>query len=116
MFEPQRLSHNAFVRIADRGEEVFLSAVSAYEVEYKRLRGQMPKLAVDFTELALPFDFIWLPVEPEDAIEAARLDSGHRDPWDRILAAQARRRNLELVTADAAIHAAKDEWAVRLVW
>ncbi|WP_210201583.1 PIN domain-containing protein [Bosea sp. CS1GBMeth4] len=47
----------------------------------------------------------WLPIERDDAIDAGRLPSLHRDPFDRMIVAQAMRRQLTLVTSDSSLGA-----------
>ncbi len=44
-----------------------------------------------------------LPIDSEDAIVAGRLPWDHRDPFDRVIVAQALRRNLTVVTRDAKV-------------
>jgi PIN domain nuclease of toxin-antitoxin system len=117
MTAPERLSPVAFTRIGGNTEVAYLSAATAYEIEFKSARNpRMPSIGPDLPSLARVAGFSWLSIEAEDAAEAARLAGPHRDPWDRILAAQAKRRNFELITADAAIHAAAPGWGVRLLW
>lgn len=78
---------------------VYLSAVSVYEIEVKMAAG---RLAIEGDYLATanrlrchPLDF-----NRDHAREAARLPLLHRDPFDRMLIAQARVEGLTLATAD----------------
>ena len=78
---------------------VWASSVSAWELEVKRLRGLL-KVPLD---LAFAFDASGLrplPVTVAHALAAARLPQHHRDPFDRILVAQAATEGLTLVTSD----------------
>lgn len=83
----------------EAAEEAVVSAASVWEVEIKRSVG---KLAVpsDFREQIRSAGFRDLAITSLHAEEAARLPSHHRDPFDRILIAQARVEGLVLVTAD----------------
>lgn len=56
--------------------------------------------------------FEHLPISVVDAERAGRLPGPHRDPFDRILAAQALARDLAVLSADAAL----DAYGIRRVW
>ena len=95
-----RLSETARGLILDSGNDLLVSAVTIYEIELKakrrrvdlppqELRAALRRNAVD--DLA---------VTHEHAEYAAWLDWDHRDPWDRLLAAQARLESCALVSAD----------------
>ena len=95
-----RLSVTARGLIVDRENAVLVSAVSIYELEYKARRG---RLALPSQELraALRRNAVEdLPITHDHADYAAQLDWEHRDPWDRLLAAQARLENCSLVSVD----------------
>jgi PIN domain nuclease of toxin-antitoxin system len=79
-----------------------VSAASIWEAEIKRVAG---KLSIDIepVEEVGRSGFLPLPVTFEDAIEAARLPPHHRDPFDRMLIAQAQRHGMTLVTRDRRI-------------
>ena len=95
-----RLSETARGLILDTRNDLFVSAVTIYEIELKakrrridlppqELRAALRRNAVD--DLAITH---------EHAEYAAWLDWDHRDPWDRLLAAQARLESCALVSAD----------------
>ena len=93
-----RLSTNARVAI-EQAEIVWVSAVSAWEIEAKRSRGLLR--APDDLERTLGgFDLRPLSLTISHAIAAARLPMHHRDPFDRMLVAQASLESLTLLTAD----------------
>ena len=95
-----RLSATARRLIVDRENAVLVSAVSIYELEYKARHG---RLALPSQELraALRRNAVEdLPITHDHADYAAQLDWEHRDPWDRLLAAQARLENCSLVSVD----------------
>lgn len=77
-----------------------MSAASIWEAEIKRVSG---KLAIDVEPVdeARRSGFVPLDITFDDALRAARLPPLHRDPFDRMLVAQAMSRGLTLVTRDA---------------
>ena len=110
---PERLSGPARNAIESRANTVLASAVSGYEIELKRSRD--PILAAVPWGLyagALEAGFEWLSIEPAHAILAGRLPLHHRDPCDRLLAAQALSEDAVLVTADPWL----TPYGVRTLW
>ena len=98
LLEPRRLSCEAR-RIINEEPHVFVSAASLWEIETKR---QIGKLNVQ-GDVRGPFQRYGLrelPVRWVHAAQLALLPLIHRDPFDRILAAQALAENMTLVTAD----------------
>jgi PIN domain nuclease of toxin-antitoxin system len=100
---PERLKDDARDKIASPDSEVFLSAVSTWEMAIKIAAGKL-QLPVPMDELIpeslLRDDFGSLPLQQHHCFELARLPMHHRDPFDRMLVAQARAEQLTLVTAD----------------
>jgi PIN domain nuclease of toxin-antitoxin system len=99
--EPEKLSSGVRSSLQRGEDEVYVSAVSAYEIDLKRPRD--PKLAGlpdDVASYALSIGLTWLPVTPSQASEAARLPLIHRDPWDRLIIAQARAIDAAILTVD----------------
>lgn len=95
------LSRRATVLIQDRDNVVLVSAVSAYEIEFKRARDPaLAALPADLDEAVGLQDFDWLPVSPAHAIAAGRLPRLSGDPFDRLLAAQALSENATILTRD----------------
>jgi PIN domain nuclease of toxin-antitoxin system len=89
--------------IASKDAEVYLSAVSSWEMAIKIASGklQLPRPLEEMVpESLLADDFRNLPLQPHHCFELGRLPMHHRDPFDRMLIAQARVENLTLVTAD----------------
>ncbi|MCK9462051.1 MAG: type II toxin-antitoxin system VapC family toxin [Proteobacteria bacterium] len=102
--EPDRLNAEARERIADRGNDLFLSAASAWEIAIKHRIGRLPLPAPpeEFVPARLVRDgVIPLPVEHRHALRVASLPALHRDPFGRLLVAQAQIERLVLATADA---------------
>ena len=93
-----RLPRQAKIAIQDAAE-VWVSAVSAWEIESKRSRGLLD--APGDLEKTLHADGMrTLPVTVSHAVAAARLPLHHRDPFDRMLVAQASMESLVLLTSD----------------
>jgi PIN domain nuclease of toxin-antitoxin system len=79
--------------------EVLVSAASVWEAEIKAATGRLLLRADLDTELA-QHSFEPLDISPAHAVAAARLPVHHRDPFDRMLVAQAQLEDLTLVTRD----------------
>ena len=97
-------SSNAVETLVDDANDALVSAVSIWELEIKRLKGQLeaPSDLLDRIEDA---GFRLLSLTPDNALDAARLPPHHRDPFDRLLVAQAQGEAATLVTADEALAA-----------
>jgi PIN domain nuclease of toxin-antitoxin system len=78
---------------------VYVSAASIWEVEIKRAVGRL-RAPADLTARVEDSGYERLPITFEHAREAGRLPLHHRDPFDRVLVAQARLDGLTLMTAD----------------
>ncbi|MEP6729836.1 MAG: type II toxin-antitoxin system VapC family toxin [bacterium] len=92
--------------LIQRASEVRFSAASAWEIAVKINAGKLklPKNADIAAELAHS-GFLVLPVELAHAEQMRHLPVLHRDPFDRLLVAQARVEELTLVTVDRALSA-----------
>jgi len=82
--------------------DIFLSPVSLWEITIKQATGKLPGPA-DLAERVCGMGFRELPVTHVHAIAAGRLPPHHRDPFDRILVAQAATEGLTLVSRDESI-------------
>lgn len=84
-------------------DEVFVSAVSAYEISRKYHLGKWPEaepLIDGFERIAAAESFSILGLKALHAINAGKLPGEHRDPFDRLIAAQASTEGMGLVSAD----------------
>ena len=84
-------------------DQVFISAVSAYEIMYKYKIGKLQgfeDVAGNYFDVLKEFGADELPVTTHHAHYAGELDWEHRDPFDRLLVAQAHVDNLILITDD----------------
>ncbi len=103
LLDSPRLGALARAAIADPGHLILISTVSVWEMAQKHGRGRWPEvgpgLATIEADLAR-LDFRVLPLTLAHALAAGALDWAHRDPFDRMLAAQALAEGATLVTAD----------------
>ena len=100
--EPQRLSEEAVTLINDTGNRLYFSAASLWEVVIKR-----GLVRADFTvdphllrRGLVENGYLELPVSARHTLAVAHLPPIHRDPFDRILVAQAESEGLRLLTSD----------------
>ena len=93
------LAQAARAAIADGGNEVFVSAASAWEIAIKHELGKLD-VPQDLTEAIDSAAFTGLPITIEHARLAGALSPHHRDPFDRMLIAQAQAESLTIVTRD----------------
>ena len=101
--EPERLSAQALGQISNARNEVFLSAVSVWEMAIKRRLGKLPlpEPVAAYVARRLETDnVIALAVSTGHAAGVEALEALHRDPFDRLLIVQARQEGLRLLTAD----------------
>ena len=102
---PDQVSAAAREQIADSTREVMVSAVSAWEIAIKTRLGRLdgePLLSA-WPDIMAAMAVTELAIEGADAILAGRLAWNHRDPFDRMIVAQAARRGLTIATRDADI-------------
>ena len=109
------LSKTAHGVIADEASEVLVSAASAWEIATKHRIGKLAgagKVLPDIARAIADQGFGSLPISVDDGARAGALPGHHRDPFDRILIAQALARNIVLVSNEALF----DRYAVRRLW
>jgi PIN domain nuclease of toxin-antitoxin system len=106
-----RVSEPARIALEDERNRVVVSAVSVWEIAVKRSLG---KLTIEdgWSRALARLGFDALPVTALHAEAVERLPWHHRDPFDRLLVAQAATDGLELVISDARLSA----YGVDLVW
>ncbi len=99
--DDKMLGAKARAAIANPDVQVFVSAASAWEISIKMTLGKLD--APENLEEALDTSgFTPLPITIDHALAAGRLPEHHRDPFDRMLIAQAQLERLTLVTHDGA--------------
>jgi PIN domain nuclease of toxin-antitoxin system len=91
---------NAAIVVADRSNRIITSVASVYEIQFKIHLGKLSPLDTRPEEIFNDVSSETVPVLFEDANRAAELAWAHRDPWDRIIAAQALRLNATLISSD----------------
>lgn len=99
-----RLSDSAEALLTDPDSEIFLSAASAWEVSIKwsKRRLELPAHPDEVISKVVTIGGISrLPISFADACAVADLPFHHRDPFDRLLIAQAKRNGLRIMTANS---------------
>jgi PIN domain nuclease of toxin-antitoxin system len=100
--DPGRLSKDARKAIRDGRNAVYVSAAVAWEIAIKKALGKLD--APDDLEAALEASrFLPLPVTIAHALAVRSLPDHHRDPFDRLLIAQALHEGFRLVSRDPVI-------------
>ena len=113
--DSRRLSETAHRAISDEANEVLVSAASAWEITTKHRLGKLPGadlIAADITGAIANQGFGELTITVEAAARAGALPGPHRDPFDRMLIAQALARNLVLISIDPLF----DRYGVHRLW
>lgn len=108
LFEAEMMSSSAFDIMAEPTIDLFVSAVTPMEISTKYRKGKLPGAAPligRFAATARAEGWKPLPIELAHGDLAGSFASPHRDPWDRLLAAQAKVEDLTLVTNDAKMKA-----------
>jgi PIN domain nuclease of toxin-antitoxin system len=101
--------------IADTKNTVVVSAASAWEIATKVRLGKLPTgagLAADFTGYIERERFQLLSISVEHALRAGLLPGSHRDPFDRMLIAQAQAENLPILSKEVIF----DAFGLRRIW
>jgi PIN domain nuclease of toxin-antitoxin system len=110
-----RLSERARDLISTPGSTVMFSVASAYEIAMKVALGKLELPAGPARYLPdriARHGFLVLPIALDHATRAGLLPSIHRDPWDRLLIAQAQQEGIGIVTADPLIA----QYDVETIW
>ena len=101
--DTNKLSQQQLKAIANRNNQLFLSTASIWEISIKVNRNKLriPQPLNKLVEQQCPIDNITiLDIKPHDAIQVEGLVLHHKDPFDRMIIAQASRENLTVVTSD----------------
>lgn len=109
------LSSRARHLIQSQRNEVFVSAASAWEIATKYRLGKLPKaqaLVDDFVSVIQSAGYLPLPISLKHALRAGSLAPEHRDPFDRMIAAQSIHEDLALISNDERL----DIFGVRREW
>jgi PIN domain nuclease of toxin-antitoxin system len=113
--DSNQLSADHYEKLEDPATRVFVSAISIFEMTTKARIGklELPKQFQDkLTDIYPVFGFASLDVRPQHAVMAGRLPGEHKDPFDRLLAAQAIVEDMAIMTIDKRIA----DMGARVVW
>ncbi|MGC2111277.1 MAG: type II toxin-antitoxin system VapC family toxin [Candidatus Korobacteraceae bacterium] len=111
---PQQLSAVAKRAMESDSNMILISAAVAWEIAIKTKTGRINFDAVlaRWDDLLAEDNFTELPIVSEHGIRAGQLPLHHRDPFDRLLAAQAQSQDLPILSADRIF----DAYGVRRIW
>ncbi len=100
--------------LADAQNEIFISPIVPWEIALKANKHrQIPhRLVTDFHQVLRTEGFTAIGIDPLHAIRSGLLPFHHRDPFDRLLAAQSIEMNVPLVSKDAVF----DRYGVQRIW
>src|ERR1700736_5276510 len=115
LLEPSRLSARARRTVANRQNEIWVSAATGWEISTKHRIGKLPSiggLAANLFQEIQEEGFQPLSLTFPHACLAGSFTYAHRDPFDRILAAQSLLENLQLVSADHIF----DQFGIERIW
>lgn len=107
---PERVPEPLRTELVEQTETIHVSAASAFEIATKHRIAKLDASALldRWDDELSAAGLAALPITPAHALAAGRLEWDHRDPFDRLLAAQALAEGLELVTVDPAFRAAPE--------
>ncbi len=114
--DPRLLSPDARDTLRLQSLEVYVSAATAWELSTKHRLGRLPQADVILRAYGAHLERLGvhdLKITSAHALLAGTLDWQHRDPFDRMIAAQAMIESLTLITADSAFHTIN---GVRTLW
>ena len=109
-----KLSKRAVSIIGNRSNTALVSAATAWELAIKVNLGKIDALGlvVELGRYAEEEGFTELPISIEHAARAGLLPSHHRDPFDRLLVAQAQALHLPILSADRVL----DQYDIKRLW
>jgi len=105
LLAPERLPNEVVAGVSDSSNTVYFSSASIWEIAIKRSlnRADFDFSPEDIHQLALDTGFTELPVKGEDCYPLVNLPWHHRDPFDRLLIAQAQSLPAYLLTTDGVL-------------
>ena len=115
LLAPTELSPQARQAIAESSSLIFVSAASAWEIATKVRSGKFPQaelLEKRFLEVMDEAGYTLLSIDAAAALRAGRLPAEHRDPFDRIIAAQALSLDIPVLSPDSKL----DQFGIRRLW
>jgi PIN domain nuclease of toxin-antitoxin system len=114
MENSSRLSRRAARIIGNPEDRILISAAVGWELAIKVSTGKLKPRSIldDLDRILLQDEFSELPIKLDVAIRAGLLPPHHRDPFDRMLIAQAQSLDLPILSADAIL----DRYNVKRLW
>ncbi|MEW6353308.1 MAG: type II toxin-antitoxin system VapC family toxin [Pseudomonadota bacterium] len=115
LFDDPQLSAKARKAIKNPDHKVYASSASAWEIATKYRLGKLPgarQVVQHLSELLQNGRIEALPISTEHALAAGALPGPHRDPFDRMLIAQARMEKLSIITTDKEFQG----YGVKIIW
>ena len=115
LFDDPKLSSKSRSIIRDPKNTISISSASAWEIATKYRLGKLPEageVAADISRWIQKACFVSMPISIEHAQLAGNWQVNHRDPFDRMLAAQSKLENTPLITVDKAFELFK----IKKIW
>jgi PIN domain nuclease of toxin-antitoxin system len=116
LLTPDRIPEPTLAHIRDPGSDVVVSAATAWEIATKYRLGKLDTAAAvvhGYHDHLARLRARELPITSHHALTAGMLNWDHRDPFDRVIAAQCMTASLPLVTADTTLAALP---GLRIIW
>ncbi len=113
--QPERLNEEAITHIVDENNELWLSIASIWEIGIKVAIGKLPlpdPLDSYISSRMAQLGMRSLEITASHALQAAALPLHHRDPFDRMLIAQAQIEEMRLVSSDSMFN----KYDISLLW
>ena len=111
-----QLTPKVLTALSNPTAEVFVSSASAWEMSIKHRLGKFPEAALilpDFYKTLAKARFLELMISSQHGMSAGDLAWDHKDPFDRVLVAQAQLERLVFITSDSMI---SQSGLVRVLW
>jgi PIN domain nuclease of toxin-antitoxin system len=115
MTDTGRLSARARGVLRDRDNELFVSIASLWELAIKISKGKLPQVGSSIQYLIDEMreqHFDLLPIHPRHLLALGLFENHHRDPFDRLIVAQAISERLPIVTSDILF----SKYPVEVLW
>jgi PIN domain nuclease of toxin-antitoxin system len=109
---PARLKPGVAEMLADPANEIWFSLATTWELSVKHALGRLAFEPRDLHHACLTTGFLLLPIALDHALGVAELPHHHRDPFDRMIIAQAKLEGLVIVTHDDAFR----PYGVPILW
>lgn len=115
LLEPSELSTRAKGLVKDLQNDLFVSSATAWEISTKFRLGKLPEaaeVANNYLEVTKVFGAQHLGITPLHSLTAGGFRLDHRDPFDRMIAAQALHENLVVLSKDAVMRS----FPITVIW